>query len=252
MRDFLLFTLYAPLGAFGDIAVGERRPGFDRPGRSAVLGLLGAALGLERHEEAELAALDESWALALRVERPGTLLQDYHTVQARSAERGREWQTRREALAERSTLETLLSLRDYRCDPFVTIALVARSEAGGGAEALARAMAAPGFLLYLGRKACPLGLPPRPQAHRAGLLAEAFAAYDEARPEPERAIRAALRLDRPAPRLYLDPELEPLLAPAYRVERIERRRDAPVSRRRWQFALRDELVACPAEAEAVA
>ena len=49
---FLVFTLYSPLGSFGEIAVGERRMSWARPGRSAVLGLVAAALGYERTEEA--------------------------------------------------------------------------------------------------------------------------------------------------------------------------------------------------------
>lgn len=46
---FLTATLYAPTGSFGDIAVGERRGTERRPTRSALLGLLGASLGIERY-----------------------------------------------------------------------------------------------------------------------------------------------------------------------------------------------------------
>src|SRR4051794_6914258 len=105
----LAFTLYAPLASMGDIAVGERRGGFDRPARSAVLGLVAAALGLERHDEAGHAALDRSYGLAQRVRTGGTLLEDYHTVQAPQADRKARWATRRDALAS-PRLETLLSL----------------------------------------------------------------------------------------------------------------------------------------------
>ena len=45
MPDFLTFALAAPLAAMGEIAVGERRGSWDRPGRSAVLGLIAAVLG---------------------------------------------------------------------------------------------------------------------------------------------------------------------------------------------------------------
>ena len=37
MPEFLTFVLAAPLAAMGEIAVGERRGTWDRPGRSAVL-----------------------------------------------------------------------------------------------------------------------------------------------------------------------------------------------------------------------
>ena len=45
MPRYVVFRLAAPLASFGEVAVGERRPTADRPTRSAVIGLLGAALG---------------------------------------------------------------------------------------------------------------------------------------------------------------------------------------------------------------
>jgi CRISPR system Cascade subunit CasD len=38
MRDYLLFRLYGPLAAWGDIAVGEYRPSFAHPSKSAIIG----------------------------------------------------------------------------------------------------------------------------------------------------------------------------------------------------------------------
>jgi CRISPR-associated Cas5-like protein len=63
----VIFTLFAPIAAMGDVAVGERRAGFDRPGRSAVLGLVAAALGLDRGDEAAHSALDAAYLLSLRL-----------------------------------------------------------------------------------------------------------------------------------------------------------------------------------------
>jgi CRISPR-associated Cas5-like protein len=44
MARFLTLTFAAPLASFGAIAVGERRPSWDRPGKSAALGLVAGAL----------------------------------------------------------------------------------------------------------------------------------------------------------------------------------------------------------------
>ncbi|WP_295540003.1 CRISPR-associated protein Cas5, partial [Thiolapillus sp.] len=52
MDDYLVFQLYAPLASWGGQAVGQERPSDDHPGRSALLGLLAAALGIRREEEA--------------------------------------------------------------------------------------------------------------------------------------------------------------------------------------------------------
>lgn len=242
MASFLVFTLWAPLGAMGEIAVGERRTGFDRPAKSAITGLLAAALGIERREEERLLALAEGYGLAIRTDRAGSILYDYHTAQVPSARRGVRWTTRREELAE-AELNTVLSKREYREDPWYTVALWPRPGAPVPLEELARALERPHFTLAFGRKACPLGLPPSPAVIEATDLGEALATYDRRRAEPARRLRELLlRESRPA-LLHLDRD-EPIeLGPAWRPRRIERRRDHLVSRRRWQYGLRDELVA---------
>jgi CRISPR system Cascade subunit CasD len=245
MAQIVLFTLWAPLAAMGDVAVGERRGGFDRPARSAVLGLVAAALGYQRSADADHAALENGYALALRVLSPGQLIQDYHTVQAPPARRGKRWQTRAEALDE-PKLETLLSRRDYRADPVVTAALIARGKGDPTPERIAAALRAPHFVPYFGRKACPLGLPLAPLLVEAADLADAYRAYDEKAGEPERQILSSLRLSVDQSTIYgdrdlLDPALD-LIRPECLL-RIERRRDRVASRNRWQFDLRDEVVA---------
>src|SRR5258708_19730043 len=49
--EHLVLLLHAPLGAMGGVAVGERRSGFDRPGKSAILGLLAPRLRLDRSHQ---------------------------------------------------------------------------------------------------------------------------------------------------------------------------------------------------------
>jgi CRISPR system Cascade subunit CasD len=65
MGKYLIFLLHAPLGAMGSVAVGERRAGFDRPGKSAIVGLLAAGLGLDRSDEAAHQALADGYGLGL-------------------------------------------------------------------------------------------------------------------------------------------------------------------------------------------
>ena len=244
MRDFLLFTLYAPLAALGEVAVGERRVSAARPARSAILGLLAAALGIERRDEAAHAALQEGYGVAVRVETEGALLQDYHTAQVPPAKKGRRWPTRRAELAE-PRLETILSLREYRADARHTVAMWTAQDPPQPLAVLAEALRRPRFTLYLGRKACPLGLPPAPRIVAAATLADAFASFDAAMPASERALRQGLRLLPRAGDVEADASARDWLGDDLRLRRIERRRDAVVSRRRWQFGLRDTLVAGP-------
>jgi CRISPR system Cascade subunit CasD len=53
MSRYLLFQLYAPLVSWGAPAVGEVRHTDTIPTRSALLGILAAALGISRDNEEE-------------------------------------------------------------------------------------------------------------------------------------------------------------------------------------------------------
>ncbi|MGH8674002.1 MAG: type I-E CRISPR-associated protein Cas5/CasD, partial [Burkholderiales bacterium] len=72
--DILVFRLYAPLASWGDVAVGEYRPSHAYPGRSALLGLIAAALGVDRGDEQRHRQLDDELAFAVAVFAEGSLL----------------------------------------------------------------------------------------------------------------------------------------------------------------------------------
>lgn len=237
MPDFLTFALYAPIASFGAPAVGERRGSFDRPARSAVLGLIGACLGVDRADEAAQAALAAGYGLAIRVEATGHLLADYHTAQMPPAKRGRRFATRAAEL-EADDLSTVLSRRDYRSDAWHLAALWAEPSARWSLPELFAAMTNPVFVPSLGRKSCPLGLPLAPMMTAAPTPVDALAARLTV--GPEQAWRTALGI---APStgavVAMDANDWSIDLP---ILRIERRRDAPLSRQRWQFGLRDEIV----------
>ena len=120
MARFLTLTFAAPLASFGSIAVGERRPSWDRPGKSAALGLVAGALGLDRSDEDAHRALAENYLFAARgedlpVRAPFRLTIDYHTAQSPPRMRNRRFATRREELAVED-LATTLTRREYRAE----------------------------------------------------------------------------------------------------------------------------------------
>ncbi len=246
MAAILTFVLVAPFGAMGSVAVGERRAGWDRPGRSAVLGLIAGCLGLERTEEESHAALSSGLGLAIRREGPATpLLSDYHTAQTAPARKKRAFSSRSEELSA-DERETMLTRRDYRADIAFTVALWRRPSSQPPwpwtLESLAEAMTAPRFVPYLGRKCCPLGLPMQPRINQAETIREAFAQRDASASALEHAALRPLRragggmvwADRAGPD---EPELG--LQEAYN----ELRRDQLLNRVRWQFSLREEVAA---------
>lgn len=245
MTEFLLFTLYAPLASWGEIAVGEVRGSWDRPSRSAVLGLVAAALGIVREDQEAHDALDEGYGVAVRLDAAGAPLSDYHTAQTVAASTVRKARPRtRAALLAAGEPETILSRRAYRQDALATIALWARPGARWPLAALAGALRRPAFVLYAGRKANALGAPLAPEVVAASTLAAAL----ERRAPPPAAL-AAERL-RPGSGWGREVAHDPCegFASGLIPQRRQVRRDAAPQRSRWQFAERVVEIGVPGEA----
>ncbi|MDR2092109.1 MAG: type I-E CRISPR-associated protein Cas5/CasD [Azoarcus sp.] len=190
--DYLVFQLQGPMAAWGDPAIGEYRGSADTPGESALIGLLGAALGVRRENESAFAALREGYRFAVGVQDSGQLLRDYHTTQVpgRTALKGHPHNSRRDELnMPREKLGTILSTRDYRQNGAWLIAVQAQPDAPHTLEFLSTALRCPRFVLYLGRKSCPPGAPLHPRIISSVSVLCAFEDYLREIPEPEKIIR---------------------------------------------------------------
>lgn len=236
MAKLLLFQLYGPLASWGEPAVGEYRPSATHPGKSQIVGLLGAAQGITRDDEEKLAALAEGYGLAVRIDAEGELLRDYHTTQVPLAKRERTFTTRAEELAV-DDLYTIPSQRDYRIESAWTCALWATDSAPYSLAELTESMRRPRFVFYLGRKSCPPALPLNPQIVESDSLKAAFDQYK---------LDSLLDLlKRPQKRRYFWEEPLPKgLASGFSNQEkiwVSPRCDRPGSRRRWQFSTRDEF-----------
>lgn len=224
--EVVVFQLYGPLVSWGDVAVGEVRPSWPHPSRSAILGLVAACLGIRHGQEQELQALAAEFAIGLEVWSIGLSLDDYHTVQAPPGE-GVRLTRRAELAGPGEALSTVLSRREYRCDAFCRVALWPRHEGVRPAAEVAQALLRPAFSPYLGRKACPLGLPMHPRVVAAADLVSAF----RVAPAPD-----GLPMPRGAVRLFWEDDIPGGLAAQQR----QRRYDDPVSHARRQFGARWE------------
>lgn len=234
---FLTFTLYAPMCSCGEVSVGERRMSWARPGRSAVLGLIAAAKGILRSDSVGHDELESGLYYAVCTDAPGRPFVDYHTTQSGQPSRGQVFRSRREELGTSSRVHTVTSVREWRADAVYRVALWLRPRSSVDLHGLSDALRRPRFVLYLGRKSAPLGLPLDPQVVEAddvlGALtarrtnAEESALLDRIGREPETLVQLACDGDAPGV-----PD----------GSRIERRRDSVVSRERWQFADRLERV----------
>ena len=247
--QFLVFQLQAPLAAWGEPAVGESRGTGTTPAHSAIVGLLGAALGILRDDEAEHACLRDGYGFAVGLLQEGSLLRDYHTAQmpSRSALKGRPQFTRRQEMAvPKQDLNTILSTRDYRQNVGCLVALQALASAASALplDTLAAALREPRFVLYLGRRACPPAAPLWPQLLDAESAHAAFAQYVE-RFEAARQVAANARGQLPLEalgslqRLVFDERVQAGVQP----QLSTRRKDRLIRRTGWQFGDRTEHVA---------
>ncbi len=279
-RSYLLFRLYGPLAAWGEIAVGENRHSARYPSRSALLGLLGAALGIRREDEAGQQQLSASVRFAVLCAAGGQLLRDFHTMQAPSARKNKSWQTRAQALAE-AELNTLISNREYVHDALAIVALELSADSVYRLTQLQQALLQPVYQLWLGRKSCPLAAPLQPQIVQADSLHQAFARASfmplhSAAWRPRRNADAApvaptdrsdchslqqqialqLKADlqhlRASPadiRYYWDEAMQDSGLPP---GSSRQRHDQPLSRQRWQFEARHECLYQPAPTSSAA
>lgn len=173
MKDYLVFRLYGPMASWGQAAVGGDRPTDIQPPRSAILGLLGAALGIKRDQQAKLDELQRSVVLATKQCVPSSLIRDYHTSQVPSQQRNVVHRTRKSELDE-PKLNTILSSRDYRCDGVWIVAVSSSAQSELDLEMLKSALLTPVYTLSLGRKSCPPALPLSPKIVSTNTIKEAL------------------------------------------------------------------------------
>lgn len=179
----LFIRLEGPLQSWGTRAHWELRDTALEPTKSGVVGLLACALGLGRQDDEEIRRLSQGLRFGVRVDRPGEILEDYHTVVggAMSAD-GKIKRT-----ATSGELETVVSHRFYLSDASFLAAVCGSDDL---IERLAAALQTPVWPLFLGRKSCPCALPPFAGTGQFESLVDALSEH----PRPARAASYPERL----------------------------------------------------------
>lgn len=162
MRDYLIIRLQGAMQAWGGHTYEDYRPSLIFPSRSAIVGLLGACLGIEREDITALKALDKSFQLAVRANKrkivqrenskakPPVNMQkitDFHTVQHARKVDGKP------------RPEAIVSHREYLCDAEFTLALSFSDDAEYGLDRVKQAIRKPAYTPFLGRRSCPIQSP---------------------------------------------------------------------------------------------
>ena len=245
-----IFQLYAPLVSWGEIAVGGTRRSALHPSRSAILGIIASAIGVKREAEGDLDKLTQCISIAVRVDAPGTLLTDYHTIQVPKRQRGVVYLTRKDEMdASPEKIGTILSTREYRCDAYSLAAICLRDDIMT-LKQIVESLQHPVFHIYLGRKSAPPALPLHPQIVEANNLVEAFSRAEFPTCLPVDAGASQWRIN--SFRQYSQKVLHGMQRHYYweagmtsGIKPLHKTKpyDDPISRRRWQFRMRDEYMA---------
>ncbi|NKY33869.1 type I-E CRISPR-associated protein Cas5/CasD [Nocardia speluncae] len=146
----LLLRLAGPLQSWGENSKFNRRETRTEPTKSGVIGLLAAALGLERG--ADLNALTEL-DIGVRTDQPGTLLRDFHTVSDYRGQPLKQSGVNAKGSQKPTTPAkyTHVTQRYYLQDAVFLVGLAGISET---IKELAAAMKRPVFPPALGRRSC--------------------------------------------------------------------------------------------------
>lgn len=149
----LLLCLSGPLQSWGTRSLWNHRDSGRVPTLSAVAGMLAAAQG---HPRGIPPGWADGMALAVRADRPGRLIADYHTANAGYPRRPAGGRARKSSGGTHK--DTVVTTRDYLAD--ASFAAIVTHPDPDIVSAWARAMAAPMWPPYLGRRSCPPALPP--------------------------------------------------------------------------------------------
>lgn len=161
MGEYLILKLQGPMQAWGEHTFEGKRPSGNFPTRSALLGLLGACLGIRRDNRERLQQLADSVCFAVlkeerflikrngrKVSLPIIKVTDYHTVQ-----------NAREDYVGLKSHETIQTWREYLFDAAYTVAVWNTAAATIALDEIEQSVKAPIFTPYLGRRSCPLARP---------------------------------------------------------------------------------------------
>jgi CRISPR system Cascade subunit CasD len=150
MANTLFLKLEGPMQSWGERSRWSERDSAAEPTKSGVVGLLGCALGWA--DDDDLRGLSQAIRLGVRIDRPGEVMIDYHTIVG--GVMSAEGKVKRNATTKQA--ETVVTRRTYLVDAVFLAAIQSTPE---WIARLAAAVQVPCWPIFLGRKSCP---PTRP------------------------------------------------------------------------------------------
>jgi len=163
MQEFLIIKLQGAMQAWGGHTFEDYRPSHIFPTRSAVVGLLGACLGIDREDIKSRADLNDSFELTVRT--------DSRKIQTEQFGRTTEKTLNMQKMTDFHTVldarkvdgaprpDAIISRREYLCDAEFSLALGFKNNAVFNLEKVKHAIQKPHYTPFLGRRSCPIQRP---------------------------------------------------------------------------------------------
>jgi len=151
MNEYLILRLKGVLQSWGGHTFEDYRPSNLFPTRSGLVGLLAACLGIDRNDLENQKALSESFRYAARVdEMPNRFhkITDFHTV------------LKARRVSGKAGDDPVVSRREYLCDATFTVALKLTDTNVFSVQRIIDHLQKPVYTPFLGRRSCPLSVPP--------------------------------------------------------------------------------------------
>ena len=151
MNEYIILRLKGVLQSWGSHTYEDYRPSNLFPTRSGLAGLLAACLGIDRKDLENQKALSDSFRYAVRVDETENRfykITDFHTV------------LKARRVSGKAGDDPVVSRREYLCDTSFTVALRLTDKTVFNVQRIIDHLQKPIFTPFLGRRSCPLNVPP--------------------------------------------------------------------------------------------
>ena len=163
MQDFLIIKLQGAMQAWGGHTFEDYRPSHIFPTRSAVVGLVGACLGIDRADIQGRADLNASFELTVRADQRKVQTEQFGQIKDKilTMQKMTDFHTVLDArkVDGAPRKDAIISHREYLCDAEFSLALGFRKNAVFGLEQVKAAIQKPHYTPFLGRRSCPIQHP---------------------------------------------------------------------------------------------
>ncbi len=147
MNSYLAIKLHGVMQAWGGHTYEDLRHSELIPTRSAILGILAACLGIDRHDATGMEALSGSIRMAVRMDSQPERMMDFHTVMDARKVDGKP------------NPNPVVSRREYLCDAKYSVLLNIAEDAVFSPDTIKKALKKPVYTPFLGRRSCPVSRP---------------------------------------------------------------------------------------------